>query len=190
MEYADVMISLLRAQGIPSRAALGYANLRETALDNQVRHQWVQIWVPDYGWLSVDPTFESENIKIGQMVDRVLWEVFNDDSLSNIKIYSANDIVDLTTEGFVINVYGVTDEIDLASLKSYSDYTPSGEVRDSQDPNISSFVSTALKTTTLGKAILITLPIFLVLIVLIAIIYLASSLIKRQKKMKKNRERE
>jgi Na+-transporting methylmalonyl-CoA/oxaloacetate decarboxylase gamma subunit len=192
MEYADVMISLLRAQGIPSRAALGYANLRETTPENQVRHQWVQIWVPDYGWLSVDPTFESENIKIGQMVDRVLWEVFNDDSLSNIKIYSANNIVDLTTEGFVINVYGVADKIDLESLKSYSDYTPSGEVRDSQEPNISSFVSTALKTTTLGKAILITLPVFLILILLITIISFISILIKKQKRRKteKNKERE
>jgi len=123
------------------------------------------------------------------MVDRVLWEVFNNDSLSNIKIYSANDIVDLTTEGFVISVYGVAEKVDLGSLKSYADYTPSGEVRDSQDPNISSFVSTALKTTTLGKAILVTLPIFLVLIVLIAIIYLGLSLIKRQKKMKKKREK-
>jgi transglutaminase-like putative cysteine protease len=187
MEYADVMISLLRAQGIPSRAALGYANLREIAPDNQVRHQWVQIWVPDYGWLSVDPTFESANIKIGQMVDRILWEVFNDDSLSNIKIYSANDIVDLTTEGFVVNVFGVTDEVDLETLKTYSDYTASGEVRDSQEPNISSFVGTALKTTTLGKAVLVTLPIFLILVTLIAIISFVSILIKRQKRKKKEK---
>jgi len=190
MEYADVMISLLRAQGIPSRAALGYANLREIAPDNQVRHQWVQIWVPDYGWLSVDPTFESENIKIGQMVDRILWEVFNNDSLSNIKIYSANDIVDLTTEGFVVNIYGMADKIDLESLKIYSDYTPSGEIRESQDPNISSLVGTVLKTTTLGKAILITLPVFLILIALIAVISLVSSLIKKQKRKKRGKNRE
>ena len=191
MEYADVMISLLRAQGIPSRAAIGYANLREIAPDNQVRHQWVQIWVPDYGWLSVDPTFESANIKIGQMVDRILWEVFNDNSLSNIKIYSANEIVDLTTEGFVINVFGVTDKVDLETLKTYSDYTSSGEVRDSQEPNISSFVGTALKTTMLGKAILVTLPIFLVLIALIVIISFISILIKKQKgkRMEKNKEK-
>ncbi|HRY22198.1 MAG TPA: transglutaminase domain-containing protein [Candidatus Dojkabacteria bacterium] len=190
MEYADVMISLLRAQGIPSRAALGYANLREVAPDNQVRHQWVQVWVPDYGWLSVDPTFESDNMKIGQMVDRVLWEVFNDDSLSNIKIYSANDIVDLTTEGFVVNVFGVTDEVDLEALKTYSDYTPSGKVRESQDPNISSFVGTALKTTTLGKAVLVTLPVFLVLVTLIAIISFISILIKRQKRKRTERNKE
>ena len=191
MEYADVMISLLRAQGIPSRAALGYANLREIAPDNQVRHQWVQVWVPDYGWLSVDPTFESSNMKIGQMVDRILWEVFNDDSLSNIKIYSANDIVDLTTEGFEVQVYGVTDEVDLETLKTYSDYTSSGEIRDSQDPNISSFVGTVLKTTTLGKAILVTLPIFLVLVALIALISFISILIKRQKqkKIEKNQKK-
>ncbi len=189
MEYADVMISLLRAQGIPSRAALGYANLREIAPDNQVRHQWVQIWVPDYGWLSVDPTFESSNMKIGQMVDRILWEVFNDDSLSNIKIYSANDIVDLTTEGFVVQVYGVTDEIDLETLKTYSDYTSSGEIRDSQEPNISSFVGTALKTTTLGKAILVTLPIFLVLVALIALISFISILIKRQKRKRTEKKK-
>lgn len=188
MEYADVMISLLRAQGIPSRAALGYANLIEVAPDNQVRHQWVQVWVPDYGWLSVDPTFESSNMKIGQMVDRILWEVFNDDSLSNIKIYSANDIVDLTTEGFVVNVYGVTDKVDLATLKTYSDYAPSGEIRDSQDPNISSFVGTVLKTTVLGKAMLITLPVFIILVALIAIISLISFLIKRQKR--KNQEKQ
>jgi transglutaminase-like putative cysteine protease len=190
MEYADVMISLLRAQGIPSRAAIGYANLKEFAPDNQVRHQWVQIWVPDYGWLSVDPTFESENIKIGQMVDRILWEVFNDDSLSNIKIYSANDIVDLTTEGFVVNVFGVAEEIDLKTLKNYSDYTPSGKLRETQEPNISSFVGTALKTTTLGKALLVTLPIFLVLVALIAVITFISILIKRAKRRRAGQKRE
>jgi hypothetical protein len=125
------------------------------------------------------------------MVDRILWEVFNDDSLSNIKIYSANDIVDLTTEGFEVQVYGVTDEVDLETLKTYSDYTSSGEIRDSQDPNISSFVGTVLKTTTLGKAILVTLPIFLVLVALIALISFISILIKRQKqkKIEKNQKK-
>ncbi len=64
MEYADSMIALLRAQGIPARAALGYANIRDTERI-QVRHQWVQIWIPDHGWFSIDPTFESKNQKNG-----------------------------------------------------------------------------------------------------------------------------
>ncbi|KUK77866.1 MAG: transglutaminase-like family protein, partial [candidate division WS6 bacterium 34_10] len=94
MEYSDAMISILRAQGIAARAALGYANLRDASetTDSQVRHQWVQIWVPDYGWLSVDPTWESENMNIGPSIDRVLWETFNGDDLSNTKIYSADSL--------------------------------------------------------------------------------------------------
>ncbi len=184
MEYADVMISLLRAQGIPSRAAIGYANLRETAPNEQVRHQWVQIWVPEYGWLSVDPTFESRNMKIGQMVDRVLWEVFNDDSLSNIRIYSANNIIDLTTEGFTLNVYGATDDVDLDKLKSYTDLVSKEEIREASSPNISSVISTILKTTTLGKALLVTVPILLVLVVLTILISSISYLIKKQKRKK------
>jgi len=184
MEYADVMISLLRAQGIPSRAALGYANLGEIAETNQVRHQWVQIWVPEYGWLSVDPTFESRNMKIGQMVDRVLWEVFNDDSLSNICIYSANSIVDLTIEGFSINIRGAEDNVNLEKLDTYTDLIPTEEIRDASSPNISSLVTTILKTTTLGKALLITIPILLVLFTLITLISLVSYLIKKQKEKK------
>lgn len=191
MEYADVMISLLRAQGIPSRAAIGYANLRETVPNEQVRHQWVQIWIPEYGWLSVDPTFESRNMKIGQMVDRVLWEVFNDDSLSNIRIYSANNIIDLTTEGFTINVYGAADEVNLEKLKSYTDLVSKEKIREASSPNLGSVASTILKTTTLGKALLVTVPILLVLVILTVLISSVSYLIKKQKRKKlaKNRSR-
>jgi transglutaminase-like putative cysteine protease len=106
MEYADSMIALLRAQGIPSRAALGYTSIKETDA-TQVRHQWVQVWIPDYGWLSVDPTLESTNMKIGPSIDRVLWEVFNGDTLSNIKVYSADNIDVLTTDGYNLNILGV-----------------------------------------------------------------------------------
>lgn len=187
MEYADLMIALLRAQGIPSRAAIGYANLREIAPADQVRHQWVQVWVPEYGWLSVDPTFESANMKIGQMVDRVLWEVFNDDSLSNIRIYSANNIVDLTTEGFSIKIEGVSsDNVDLEGLKSYSDLTSGEEIREQSTPSFLSLLNTILKTTTIGKALLITVPILIVLAVLVIIIGTTTSLIKRQKAKKKS----
>jgi transglutaminase-like putative cysteine protease len=190
MEYADVMISLLRAQGIPSRAAIGYANLREIAPSSgQVRHQWVQIWVPDYGWLSVDPTFESENMKIGQMLDRVLWEVFNDDSLSNIRIYSANNVVDLTTEGFTINIMGAEDSTNVKELDTYTDLIETEEIRDHSSPKIGSLTSTILKTTTLGKALLVTVPILLTLIVLTIVISSVSYVIKNHKRKKKSRKK-
>lgn len=187
MEYADVMIALLRAQGIPSRAAIGYANLRETAPTEQVRHQWVQVWIPGYGWLSVDPTFESTNMKIGQMVDRVLWEVFNDDSLSNIRIYSANNIVNLTTEGFTTKIEGVSNqEVQLEELRTYADLSPNEDIREQGSTNLSSLLNTMLKTTTVGKALLITVPILVVLFALIAIISGVSSVVKKIRKKRKS----
>ena len=187
MEYADLMIAILRAQGIPSRAAIGYANLTSiTSERDQVRHQWVQIWVPDYGWLSVDPSFESNNMKIGQMVDRVLWEVFNDESLSNIKIYSADNIHDLSTEGFVVKVYGVEREPNFDDLKIYTDLIGKDEIPEDSFSQISILGNTILKTTTLGKAIIVTLPILIVLGILVGIIsfslYIYRRFIRRKKK--------
>jgi len=181
MEYADLMISLLRSQGIPSRVAIGYANLDEQIPEEQVRHQWVQIWVPDYGWLSVDPTFESDNMKIGQMMDRVIWEVFNDDSLSNIRVYSANNIKNLTSEGYTVKVYGVSDEIQLNKLKSYADLVSKEEISE-LSPSIGIFSSTMLKTTTFGKALIITVPILIVLTVLIIGISVITYFVKKGRK--------
>jgi hypothetical protein len=188
MEYADVMISLLRTQGIPSRAAIGYANLRETSPSTeQIRHQWVQIWVPDYGWLSVDPTFESKNMKIGQMLDRVLWEVFNDNSLSNIRIYSANNIVDLTTEGFTLKIMGAEDSVNVEELNTYTDLIETKKIRDNSSPNLTSFTSTILKTTTLGKALLITVPVLLTLGIVTVVIFFVSYAIKKKRKKQKKK---
>jgi transglutaminase-like putative cysteine protease len=186
MEYADLMIALLRAQGIPSRAAIGYANLTNITSENeQVRHQWVQIWIPEYGWLSVDPSFESNNMKIGQMVDRVLWEVFNDESLSNIRIYSANNIHELTTEGFNVNIYGVENDPNFDELSIYTDLIESDQISEDSFSQISILGNTILKTTTLGKAIIITLPILIVLGLLIGIISISLYTYRRIKNKKK-----
>lgn len=185
MEYADVMISLLRAQGIPARAAIGYTNIEALiSTTDQVRHQWVQVWVPDYGWLSIDPTFESQNMKIGQMIERVLWETFNNDSLSNIKVYSANNIESLTSEGYTVKIYGVQDEINLEELDTYSTILQTDDIKESDNPSIGALGNTVLKTTTLGKAILITVPILIVFAVLIFLTSLTTKLVKTIRKKK------
>ena len=172
MEYADSMIALLRAQGIPARAALGYANLRETE-QAQVRHQWVQAWIPNYGWLSIDPTYESNNMSIGASIDRVLWEVFNNDSLSNIKVYSADNVNVLDTEGYNINIYGVdSSNIDFSKLKTYIDlvpdkgYTSVDDIPSTSKYSFGQWLNTFLKTTTVGKSLIVTGPIILVIIVI------------------------
>lgn len=196
MEYADSMIALLRAQGIPARAALGYANITETE-ESPVRHQWVQAWIPDYGWLSIDPTLESNNMRIGKTVDRVLWEVFNGDTLSNIRVFSADNIDVLTTEGYNLSILGVdASGIDFDSLDTYISLIPEKGYESNEDiPSGSSYsigqwFNTFLKTTTIGKAVLITGPVLiLVLLVSVTIITVknVSSRLKRKKLAEMNR---
>lgn len=179
MEYADVMITLLRAQGIPARAALGYANLdtlENTTESNNVRHQWVQIWVPEYGWLSVDPTFESLNMSIGQDLQRVLWETFNGDELSNIRIYSADSLEKLESLDYSIKIYAVNSDSVEKDTLDYSDIVPMEEVTQS---SIAYSINTFVKTTSLGKALIIITPIFILIISLVLLLVLIRFLFNR-----------
>jgi len=192
MEYADSMIALLRAQGIPARAALGYASISEVQ-EAQVRHQWVQVWIPDYGWYSIDPTLESNNMRLGQSIDRVLWEVFNGDTLSNIKVFSADNIDVLTTEGYNLNIYGVSStDIDFTQLKKYTDLIPNKGYESMDDiPNTSQYgfgqwANTFLKTTTVGKAVIITGPVILLVLVVSIIVSVTRNTVRRMKRKKLN----
>ncbi|KKP82406.1 MAG: Transglutaminase-like protein family protein [candidate division WS6 bacterium GW2011_GWD1_35_594] len=186
MEYADSMIALLRAQGIPARAALGYANLDVLSKTNEsgnVRHQWVQIWVPEYGWLSIDPTYESDNMKIGQDIEGILWETFYDQELSSVRMYSADTVSSEELSDYKIQIYAVTNEDikDENSLLSYSDITFEAQ------NSTGDIVNTLIKTTTVGKALIVVLPISIVLVLLIALASLTTSLIRRAKYRKASR---
>lgn len=192
MEYADLMVALLRAQGIPARAALGYANIEEKAYseDDQVRHQWVQVWLPDYGWISIDPTFESSNMKIGPEIERVLWETFNGDSLSNIRVFSADRIDALDSSGYKIKIYAV-EEPSVDGLLSYMDLVPDMDYESVEDLpvtdeyNALGWLNTFLKATTVGKALIITGPVILGLIVVTLGIVTVKVVIKKAKQKKK-----
>ncbi len=180
MEYADSMIALLRAQGIAARAALGYANLEElkNASDASIRHQWVQIWIPEYGWLSIDPTFESDNMKIGQEINRVLWETFNGDTLSNIRIYSADNINTASSVDYNVKIYAVDPNTvpQVDTLKTYSDILP---ISESTQPGVADTLNTFVKATTLGKALVIIMPIVGVLVLTVLLLTTVTSLIRR-----------
>ncbi|MDP4038522.1 MAG: transglutaminase family protein [bacterium] len=60
LEYSDLMIALLRAQGIPARMPIGYAysgNLKNSDSVSDSLHSWVEVYVPSIGWMVVDPTW-------------------------------------------------------------------------------------------------------------------------------------
>jgi transglutaminase-like putative cysteine protease len=59
--YASTMVVLLRMEGIPARLAEGFlpstpdANGVET-IERSASHAWVEVYFPNYGWITFDPT--------------------------------------------------------------------------------------------------------------------------------------
>ena len=63
LEYSDLTISLLRAAGIPARMPVGYGYSGSLKQSNSVTdslHSWVQAYVPNVGWMNLDPTWSEK----------------------------------------------------------------------------------------------------------------------------------
>lgn len=183
MEYADSMIAILRAQGVPARAALGYSNLNtleKTDSDVSTRHQWVQVWVPEYGWLSIDPTYESENMLIGQNIEKILWETFFDEELTNIKIYSADKVTQEDFSNYSVLVYALDSVENTEGLMEYSDIT----IVQTEGTSTTEALNTFVKTTVLGKSLIILMPILILLTLLIVLLTLITALARKIKDRK------
>lgn len=179
MEYADTMITIFRAQGIPARAALGYTSL-STSQEPKISHQWVQIWIPDYGWLSLDPTYESPNMMIGQSIQYVLWNTFYDEYITDMFVLTADtNNLDFDPNQLEVKVYAVDSNTIPTNLSSYSDIQTT-----QNDNSTEEYLNVLVKTTPIGKALLIILPISIVLTLLIILLSLISLLIKRIKSRK------
>ena len=181
MEYSDAMIAILRAQGIPSRAAVGYAELSDTQGDEGLlRHQWVQVWIPNYGWLTVDPTYEGSDKIIGPYIDRILWETFSGDNLSNIKVYSANIEKIVENPEYTVDIYAVESSPD-TNLYEYVDFNRNQEEELAETESAFEWLNTFLKTTIIGKSLIIVLPIAIVIVVLTIVITVVKRFTKKNK---------
>lgn len=55
-EYSFVFIALCRAVGLPARYAGSLVVRRDAASYDDVYHRWVEIYLPGYGWVPVDPS--------------------------------------------------------------------------------------------------------------------------------------
>ncbi|MCE7007481.1 DUF3488 and transglutaminase-like domain-containing protein [Kibdelosporangium philippinense] len=59
-QYASAMAVLTRAAGIPARVAIGYTSGflagDYRTISTQDAHAWVEVFFPQYGWITVDPT--------------------------------------------------------------------------------------------------------------------------------------
>lgn len=55
-EYSFVYIAMCRAAGIPTRFAGSVVIRGDDASYDDVFHRWVEIYLPNYGWIPVDPS--------------------------------------------------------------------------------------------------------------------------------------
>ncbi|MFV0458808.1 MAG: transglutaminaseTgpA domain-containing protein [Actinomycetales bacterium] len=70
--YASASVVMLRSLGIPARIATGYAGGTETdgmrTFTGRDAHAWVEVYVPERGWVTSDPTPAAED----GLLDRLL----------------------------------------------------------------------------------------------------------------------
>jgi transglutaminase-like putative cysteine protease len=52
-EYADLLVAVLRAAGVPARVVEGYA----ASWHSTPKHDWVEVWVAGRGWATLDPIY-------------------------------------------------------------------------------------------------------------------------------------
>ena len=55
-EYSFVFIAMCRAAGIPARYVGTIANRGDKRTIDDVFHRWVEVYLPHYGWIPVDPS--------------------------------------------------------------------------------------------------------------------------------------
>lgn len=56
-DFAHLMLEMLRMSGIPARYVSGYICPKGDELRGEgATHAWVEAYIPEYGWLGIDPT--------------------------------------------------------------------------------------------------------------------------------------
>jgi hypothetical protein len=71
----------MRAAGIPARVVTGYQGgevnpvSRMLVVKQSEAHAWTEVWLPDLGWLRVDPTFAVSPLRINRGISAALGPV-------------------------------------------------------------------------------------------------------------------
>ncbi len=183
MEYSDLLIALSRAQGIPARAAYGYGYDPKVQPDEQEDHQWVQAWIPEYGWLTIDPTWgETGREFIGRDLDHALWYVasHHPNEPSPLEVISLNQNVELEESTIeVIAVESIPNNVDLKTLSELEEEITENDTTINQ-------ITRRIQTTAIGRAFIIVAPITIVVVFAIIILGGIIKLTKRAFKKAKS----
>jgi len=94
--YAAAFTVLMRAAGIPARIVTGYLGGNFNPIGNYLivrqrdAHAWSEIWLPDKGWIRIDPTNAVAPIRVEQGIESALPMTFNSPLDLNILQQLAN----------------------------------------------------------------------------------------------------
>ena len=177
MEFSDLLITLLRAQGVPARAAFGYGFDPKARSGTEEGHQWVEVYIPNIGWVPVDPTWGDTGRRdyIGSDLDHALWRVASIDveTPSPVTKYSILDDSELKSPTFKIDV---VEEIPNSNLLTFDvllnqyKYSPKHELQEKID-----------QLNKYGKVVFLGIPSFIILIIILSLVL---SIINRLRKVK------
>jgi transglutaminase-like putative cysteine protease len=79
--YAGSFALLMRAAGIPARVVTGYQGGEVNPINNELTvrqadaHAWVEIWVPEQGWVRSDPTGAVSPLRVESGVNAALGPI-------------------------------------------------------------------------------------------------------------------
>ena len=65
-EYSFVFIAMCRAAGVPARYVGSVAFRGEETSMDDVYHRWVEVYMPNYGWIPVDPSGGDQTLPANQ----------------------------------------------------------------------------------------------------------------------------
>src|SRR5690606_18914749 len=126
-------------------------------LEQKFGHQWVQVWLPQYGWLSVDPTWgESNRTYIGSDLDHILWYTVgsNSDEISDTIVYTADLLGSSDISGNTVFIQALDSE-----LAKQIEQAQSSEELLKQFSSKGSNLGVVLKTTKVGRVLVFLIPI-------------------------------
>ena len=137
MEYSDLFLTLLRAQGVPARAVFGFGYDPLIDADKQEPHQWAQVLIPSMDkWLDVDITWgENGEASVGGALNHfythIAWQSPEEHSEVVLTGVSVNES-DLSLPIYDINAVSEIpdggDSMDQNELVSAYPFKPNSEV--------------------------------------------------------------
>ena len=72
-DYSHLMLGILRHHRIPSRYVAGYLNQGQDFMGSTQMHAWVEVFIPELGWVGFDPTnnllVDHHHIKVADGLD-------------------------------------------------------------------------------------------------------------------------